>query len=118
MNKPNAEIVSLDESARITKAVIRVTVFGETHDVNAMDFGGKFITDYDFSARCGRTGQKTWPASLTIWKNADGSLKVDIGFAQLNRNTGRVIGWASRYPWNTEKHAESWVERYGEPANA
>ncbi len=71
-----------------------------------------------FSGRCGRTGQKVWPAFMTLWKRPDGSYRPDFRFYKLNRNTGTLIGWAEDVPWTADRTAAIWAERFGQEAVA
>ncbi len=85
--------------------ILDVTLNGVTRPVVFREFPsqpGRATSDLVFTGRCGRTGTKRWAADMTAWKQPDGSWRLDFTFYRLNRNTGRIIGWADQLPWNAK----------------
>lgn len=87
---------------------LQITIQSETREIEFMHIRDEFITSIkSVGAYQKRPGQKIWHDRLRMWKQADGSWKLQKDATILNRNGYRLIGWAGTLG-NVSQHNASY----------
>ena len=73
--------------------LFEVTMFGETHTVQAVMYGGGVVamTLKVALAQIGQ-GKKLHPTHMNLWPNVDGTWRVNLSAVALNQQA-RIVAW-------------------------